>query len=352
MTVLLKTIPLADLDEFADAGTREAGGTIAITPSRARSQMSHPMAKKTDPGLWVAVNDQNNVVGFAGSIPGADDRNGERLGWNSCWWVDEERGREAAMPLLMSFIRHWDERVAFSDMTGRTHAIISALRFCHTRKEPLIQAYCRLPAHRLSPPAKFLAGPVNLVQGRRLKPRTGDFGDLVIRVKSAIEPDEVHFMETHNRNDFSRRPPDEFSWAMNAPWLVGDSPENRAIAERYPFSHMALEFRMMWIVTRRRDELTSLMLVSVRDGVLKVLYYFGSEPGDAICGLKQLVAEDRKIYSILFAHPALLREKGRLLKTALFHRTRDRYVGVSKKIMESFTEDTIMQLGDGDALFT
>lgn len=352
MKFRLKAIGKGELVAFAEPGATGNGGTIALTPSRATSQVAHPLAREDDQCLWVALDEHDQVIGFAGSIPGADVHNGDRMGWNSCWWVDQEKGREAAMPLLVAFIRHWNERVAFSDMTERTQAIIGALRLCHTRKETLVQAYFRIPVHRLPLIARHLAGPANALQNRRLSRRSGIPDNLNIRETTSLDADERDFLEMHCRNDFSRRSVEEFNWAMSFPWLVEDTPGNRQVAERYPFSYIAGEFRTRWVVTRFKDEPTSLMLVSVRDGVLKVLYYYGPEPLHAVRGLRHMVAKDRDVFALLFAHPALIRQRRKVLKTALFARNRDRYVGVSKKILKEFPEEMVMQLGDGDALFT
>ena len=106
------------------------------------------------------------------------------------------------------------------------------------------------------------------------------------------------------------------------------------------------------MVVRHEGAVTSVMLVSWRDGVLKVLYFFGEEPKNALQALIQKVAGEKGIYSYIFAHPELVKQAGLISSVSLKVRFRTRFVGISKKIMETMPDDIIIQLGDGDSAFT
>ncbi len=94
------------------------------------------------------------------------------------------------------------------------------------------------------------------------------------------------------------------------------------------------------------------MLVSVRDGALKVLYYYGREPLDAVRALQSTIAGSRKIHSLLVAHPDLMKHSRQLRSRSIRTLFRIRRVGVSRKILEHFPDDMVIQLGDGDSAFT
>jgi hypothetical protein len=145
---------------------------------------------------------------------------------------------------------------------------------------------------------------------------------------------------------------EEFNWIMEHPWLAKPSSTARETGDRYPFSYMADTFTMEWIVTSRDNLITSVMLVSLRDGTLKVLYYFGGEPWDAITALKIRVAGNRKVHALLLAHPDLLARGREFSGPCLKLTYRSRFVGVSRKLLEQFPDHTIIQLGDGDSVFT
>ena len=370
MNVRVEAIPVSKIKGYATSGTWKDAPVIPITPERARSQQQNPHAKQDEPCLWVATGKDDRVVGFAGSLPGLESRGGDRMGWNSCWWVDADLGREAAMPLFFYFLQYWDQRVAFADMTVRTRAIVYSLGCCHTREDRLLLGYFRIPITRaagrlgfmgkilypLLLPAVLLVNAVQQVRmnaSPRKKPH-GDHGSgaLLVESRDRLDKEVYQFISEHRERDFAHRTMEEFNWIMEHPWLVKPSPAARETGDRYPFSYLAETFTMEWILTSRDNRITSVMLVSLRDGTLKVLYYFGGEAGDAITALKSRVAGSREVHALLLAHPDLL-ARGRDFSGPCLRLTyRPRFVGVSRKLLEQLTDEMIIQLGDGDSVFT
>ena len=98
--------------------------------------------------------------------------------------------------------------------------------------------------------------------------------------------------------------------------------------------------------------ITSVMMTSRRDGDLKVLYYFGDRPMDALEILKYRILKDRRTESVILDHPRLMEHIRILRSVCFFSRLRKRYVGVSRKVLAELPEDMVIQLGDGDAVFT
>ncbi|MCK4748983.1 MAG: hypothetical protein KAT15_18150, partial [Bacteroidales bacterium] len=145
----IRAISLQDLSDYISGDSWDQADTIPITPERARSQQQNPYARPDDIVLWVATSGDGQVIGFAGSLPAFDVHNSGRMGWNTCWWVDPDRGKDMALPLFSKFLYNWDQHVAFADMTQHTYAIIDQLGFCHTRKELLIQNHIRLSGREI-----------------------------------------------------------------------------------------------------------------------------------------------------------------------------------------------------------
>ena len=317
MSFEIRTISIREISGYISSDVWDQSKVIPITPERARSQQVNPNARPGDPCLWVATSDNGQVIGFAGSLPSSDARNSGRMGWNTCWWVDADLGKEVAMPLFYHFLQHWDQRVAFADMTPRTRAIIDQLGFCHTRKEVLAQSYIRIPASKLSSragipgkllyplilPVVFLA---NAFQQRRLD-RIARRNVLVeSEVRDHLDDELYEFIRQHQEKDFAQRTREEYEWIEKHAWLVPRTPASSRMASKYPFSYVAKEYKLEWLISRREKAITSAMMISTRDGALKVLYYFGDHPQDAFWAVQGRISECRTVASLIFAHPELV----------------------------------------------
>jgi hypothetical protein len=254
MSFRIETILIKDIADYASSDVWKNARIIPITPERALSQQKNPNAKPGDPCLWVALSDQDGeVIGFCGSLPGQDVRNKTRMGWNSCWWVDPNRGKEAAMPLFYNFLKSWDQRVAFSDMTYQTRAIIDQLGFCNTREETMVQSYLRVPVSKtisrlgvlgifLYPmivPLALLVNGVQLIRigfvSRSLDSRIRN--GLNIKARNRLNDEEIVFIRQYQEYNFTRHTSEEFRWIEQNPWLVPGDKESIKTGSKYPFSY-------------------------------------------------------------------------------------------------------------------
>jgi hypothetical protein len=363
MNFQIRAIPFSEISETITGGDWDHADVIPITPERARSQQKNPHALPDQSCLWVATSGDGQVIGFAGSLPGYDVHNSATMGWNSCWWVDQGKGKEAAMPLFYNFLKQWDQRVAFADMTPRTRDIIEQLGICHTREMVMVQRFFRIPVMKLiarlgipgillSPLIFLLATLVNAIQQVRIRIFLPGRSAIDIEVRDHLDDELYAFIQQHWEKDFARRSREEFRWIEDNPWLVKRSPFTVGTGKKYPFSYVVREYRLEWQVTRREQGITSVMLVSVRDGALKVLYYFGNAAADACEALLARISGNRRVHSILYTHPGLVAHLKGNRNFSLYNRYSKRIVGVSKKILASFPEELVIQLGDGDAVFT
>jgi hypothetical protein len=363
MNFRIRAIPFSEISETITGGEWDHAKVIPITPERAGSQQKNPHALPGQSCLWVATSGDGQVIGFAGSLPGYDVHNSAPMGWNSCWWVDQVNGKEAAMPLFYNFLKQWDQRVAFADMTPRTRAIIDQLGFCHTREMVMVQRFFRIPSRKvisrlgiagvlLSPLIFTMTGLVNAIQQVRLKTCGRRRSAIDIEVRDHLDDELYTFIQQHWEKDFARRSKEEFRWIEDNPWLVKRSPFTVGTGKKYPFSYVVREYRLEWLVTRREQGITSVMLVSFRDGALKVLYYFGNAAADACEALLASISGNRKVHAMLYTHPGLVARLKECGTFSMHTRYGTRIVGVSKKILASFPEELVIQLGDGDAVFT
>ncbi len=359
----IREIPLQHLQDLVSEEALNSGEVVPVTPERVRSQQKNPRAMPGDIVLWVAFSDDCKIIGFAGSLPGWDRINGTRMGWNSCWWVHPDEGRQAALPLMARFLNYWDFRVAFSDMTPHTQEIIGHLNFCHIRKEMLVQHLLRLSAgkviSRVGSAAKLIlplvlasASVINLIQRIRIGMTGRSNKELAYESRDQLDDELYEFVSRHRGRDFSGRSREEFKWIMHYPWLVWGKGSAPAWADKYPFSYKVEHYSIEWAVSRRNGAVTSVMLLSTRDRNLKVLYFFGAGPEDAFLVLRNKIRTDNRIHSVIYAHPALTEGRDLIRPVSLWTRKRPRYTGISSKILDTYPEDLVMQLGDGDSVFT
>jgi len=359
----IKTITVSELEEFIRSGEYLSFDTIPITPVRAHSQLRNPHAKPGDPALWLALDDSDNLLGFIGSLPATDYRTGKRMGWNSCWWVDPEKGRDAAMTLFYHFLKYWDMQVAFSDMTINTFSIVDQMDFCHLREEQIFTGYIRfsfkesflsqkkLP-YPLAPLAALIIPVINGIQYLRVSLAGENLRRMELELKENPDDEVFKFIEKHQEGEFSQRKEPDFEWIFNGEWLTTKKEDISSRKEKYPFSWFCEHFEWKWIITRLEGEINSVMLTSLRDHTLKVLYFYGNAPGFAMMAIKSMVSRDPRIRRIIFSHPKLIKNTRMLNSFLILKRLRKRYLGISKKILKDFPANLIMQLGDGDAVFT
>lgn len=357
----IRAITISELDEFIRSDEFLSMDPLPITPERTKSQRINPYALPNEPVLWIAHDDNGKLIGFIGSLPAYSYRGSCRMGWNSCWWVDPEYGKDAAMPLFYTFLKHWDMKVAFSDMTANTRSIVDLMDFCYTREEKLFIGYIKLSAKSVyrsmykfpRPLLILLSAPfINFLQLIRMSIIGTNLRGMEMEVMEHADSKIFNFIGRYAKREFSQRGEKEFNWMLRQGWLVKSSDEAKVLAKKYPFSYLCDDFKWRWIVTRNEKQINSVMLVSIRDGALKVLYYYGDVPGFALLALKLYISNNSEIRKIVFSHPDLVANSRMLNSILLFRKSKIRYTGISKKLVEDHPNDLVMQLGDGDAAFT
>lgn len=364
MNFRIEKILIRDVAEYAASIKWEHAKTIPITLERARSQQKNPNALPDDPCLWVALSEQNDeVIGFCGTLPGKDFINNTRMGWNSCWWVDQDKGREAAMPLFYRFLQAWDYRVAFADMTPHTMAIVKQMGFCSTSEDTLVHSYIRLSwprfVSRLGKPGILiypLLGPsvllVNVVQRIRIALSVRKRGEVQVEFHDRLDHELYGFIQKHREFDFTRYSMEVFRWMEENPWLVEYKAKPDDAGYKYPFSYLVKQYSLKWLVSRRNGEISSVSLVSVRDGSLKVLYLFHEYAKDATSALISFISSEPWINSLIYAHPDLIPYHKEFRPVVLYSSLKKLYRGVSLKICPDSDRCPLLQMGDGDVVFT
>ena len=342
-----------------------SGEIIPVTIHRAKSMLLNPDLEKDDIILNIARDEKGHIIGFTGALPGKMN-DGTRFAWNSGWWVDPARGREVAMPLFYSFLKQWDMKVMFSDLTPRTFHILTEMKVFKTRKMTGIRIYLRSPLALILPPRNSLFGSlawlfksidflINIFVDLRLavlvKKYRKSFSEKVRRISTPKEQDAKLINECASGHVFGRDV-QCFDWILHHPWLLRTAPDIQK--KKYQFSSFVRRFEQRWIRVSSGGEGEVLLLVTIRDRHLKIPYIFYREEKylEEAARIIVMLAVRKRVSMITSFHPILseLLTSGpghRLLKRTIYRMT-----AVSNELTEKLGDDFLFQDGDGDAVFT
>ncbi len=359
-------IPLSGIMDFTLTEEFRNGPVIPVTPRRAKSQSLNPRGHPDDIILIIAYNDNNELIGYIGALP---DRlslvSGKRVAWNSGWWVDPDRGRDAAMPLFYRFLDRWNRHVLFADLTPLTYQIACKTGFFIGKVRMGTRGYLRMPLADILPSKK------RIFRSMRLIFSVIDFifnllWELRLRIwKNRHQMDKnikCEFIRNweHSVSDLIRhesamelinRGEAEFDWIRDYPWVLQGMPDENA--RRYHFTSHTKRFDHQRIKISEGNAVRAFLIVTIRDNHIKVPYLY--------CDRRTLpVVMDFLIHYMISVRArfiSVFREdiSGYLLNSRtpmIWKKSIARYTAISKELSGLVPEGYILQDGDGDAVFT
>ncbi len=371
--MILKEIKISELNAFIQSVEYSSWKHVPISPARAYSQSLNPNALPDDIVLIIALDDETaGLLAYAGALPSKTEKNETiRFAWNSCWWVAEGVGGEVAMNVFIRFLQAWGKKVAFSDMTEKTFKIIRSLGFCHTMQRDgvvinirpgiasRLKALCisNRKFHFLAKPALFSGLPWIADQLYEsiwfIFRKTGFIGKICMQPVKLEFPEEkdFEFMRIQGKEDFHIPQTDELKMPC---WLVKPKPENIFLKEKYYFNSFADRFSTFWLRWENDGKIFALIMVSLKDGVLKTLYLYCEDdfrntfPREfmAYCFATQ------QIRTLITAQPIIVSYLSQKKSAVLPRRYFTRYSAVSKDLMQYSGNEPVLQDGDGDYRFT
>ncbi len=364
-----------DLVRTAQQMLESPGPAVAITPSRAAGQVSNPDAGDEDILLLYVKDNEGEIAGYAGILPGRlPGRPGLKIYWNTCWYADPRYGGQVSIPLLTEFLRITRRKVLFSDLAEKTVAILQHTGGFVAGERTGVILRLRQSLHQRAGgrrgesvtdrALRSLAGAgllrltdmaMNRSRNRKLKkysrPRkTG------ARAETFDFPsgEQVKFIREHSENQVTRPDAQQISWWMNSRWLTTKDSLNRSLDRRYHFSSFAGEFRYTWIEVNGVHDKCGIALLTFRDGTVKTpyLWYEKKCEMEFFSALFDFISNDVRNYVLITfqeAFAAFIREHA---PAFLPKKTKKRYTAVSAEITRRTGENIVLQDGDGDYLFT
>jgi hypothetical protein len=358
-------ITLSGIVDFTSTEEFRNGSLIPITPHRAASQSLNPRGHPDDIILIVAYNN-NELIGYIGALP--DRLNlvpGKRVAWNSGWWVDPERGRDAAMPLFYRFLERWGKHVLFADLTPLTYQIACKTGFFDGKVRMGVRGYLRMPLSDILPPKNRIFKLIkwmfsttdfifNVLWKLRLliwKNRHKMDKNIECEFVNNWDPSISELIRHGSAMELIRRGEAEFDWIRDNPWILQGNPDENA--RRYHFSSYIKRFEHKRVKISRGNKVIAFLIVTLRDNHLKVPYLYydkGAMPEILNFLIHHMISVHARFISVFRDD---ISEYLLNSRTPMIWKKRiARYTAISKEISGLLPEGYILQDGDGDAVFT
>lgn len=356
--MLVTSLTIAQLADFVESEQYKKLDIKPITPERAISQSKNPSALPDDVAL-VFIQENDQLLGFIGLLP--VEAHGERFFSNTCWWGKPVQGQNVSMPLFYAALKASGNRFVVVDGTSHTKKILEATNFFDFVDNALgFRGFSRFYLHDLflkkCPKAKVISFFFSVFDfvGNAV---WASFSKIGFRANFNFEevttddPRLKSLIRIKSNQLFFGRQESDFKWILSNPWLI-DSCENQL---NYPFSHFVKDFRLQFMLIKENENLIGAMLVSIRDGHLRIPYFFEGENVNSldkiVLAVEQFVRFGKyKSVTVFNRSLSCGLEKAKHL---FFLRKEIERVTCFSKEMKSYCQlHPTFQDGDGDAVFT
>ena len=262
---------------------------IPISKHRAISQINNPRANDKDIILVVQF-DGNKTVGYLGILPDYIfvDSNKEKIGWLTCFWVDENyKSFNVAANLFRRVIRAWERKIFITNIVPWLEPVYQKTKlFTPTKYKIGYRGYMRFNFAELLPPKKNffkkVIVPLRLIDSflnifadfRFVFFKNRDLKDVKFEYLTSVDEISEEFINFNNKNNLIQRGSLELNWIVKNPWVLGGSKKDFN-SSRYYFS--SLDKRFFYQIVRfsdKTDKTIGLVIIKIRNNELSVPYVF------------------------------------------------------------------------------
>ena len=359
-----KEIKIADLKEFLNSELYLHSKNIPITKQRALSQFANPRADKDAIALFIAINNDNKIIGFIGALPEKIPNISAKLTWNSCWWIDPNNGKQVALPLFLKFLKNWNNLVMFRDLTDKTEQIIFRLnRFKKVKKLTGYKYFLRLKTaeilinrnknfNYIKPVLQFVDFIFNkgfsLKNKSFLRPKNILFTANKI---DKIDEESEKFILQNNKNELFKRSKKELNWILKQPWICSKS--HKKPNQFYYFSDVSAVFKNYVYKIYSDKTLVAVLFLTNNNGLVKVpyAYFLNGKESVVLAFLYQFLLQE-KATSFFVINPKLQTAIEQNENPFWYKKVIQKDFVVSKKLAALLPEKFTFQDGEGDFVFT
>ena len=270
------------LKDFIDSGAFESYDFLSITKHRAYSQLQNPLAKEDDILLFLAMED-HRLAGYLGCLPDelvSEDKT-HHFAWLSTLFVSPDfRGKKIAQKLLNEAFASYNNKIFITEFTPEAEALYNKIKaFIYIEPKIGWRYYFRFDLEDLLPRKKPVFSKLKL--GLKAADKVGN---TLVDIKNKVwkKQDSQYRLTSEWSSELQnfvtqqagQKMKDRLDWIVNNPWLLHGSAD-----QRYLFSSFTHAFDYSFIVIYDKENvLKALLMVSVRNGHLKILYRFGTPP--------------------------------------------------------------------------
>ncbi len=344
-----RIINCQELVSFTQSSLFSNAEVIPITKHRAKSMASNPDASPDDPAVVLALKN-NRIIGYVCLLAG--NAGGNKIFWNSGWWVAPGEN-QIALLLLLKALKISGERMLLTDMTSHTYDIISNLHlYSFINKGTYYRFFIRIYLSDFVGILKPVDTIINSIKSIRDRMKYKVPEILSVEFPAKIDQETDNFIQEHNKQDLSAKDRMFFNWIVKHPWILPAGKDEANEKMRYYFSSFEDGFRQLPIVFREKGgQICGFAMTSIRKKNLKINYVYANN--------FEIIAQwflgfclEQKINSVICAHVELNRYF--LKKRPLFIHVKEKEMalGLPRKINHDNLASFSMQLGEGDVVFT
>jgi len=363
-----KEIKVAELVEFVNSEFYNSLSVKPISKQRAYSQSRNPNASPDDIALIVALNNENEVVGYSGILPDSIScETPKKAFWNSCWWINKTKGNGVAMKLFYKTLLHCNKNMVYSELTETTSKIVETMKIAYTPYKLNFYRFFLKSNFQFWLPKKnnffvhikfllkildfFVNFCLNSLQFIFKK----NFNEISYQFENInyIDSEVVEFLKLHTKSFLLNRNKETLNWFLSSEWIV-KSPDAKDInSPKYYFSSLAKQYDKQAVKIFQNNELKAFLLITCREGEVKIPYSYYSKndiPLIAKFLFNYLSQSKTKSISVVNEDFVKIIENSRV--NYFFKRTFPKNFALSNVFPKECVFNKTVQDGDGDLVFT
>lgn len=354
-----REIKISELVDFVNSDFYLKSPVIPISPQRAISQSKNPNSKPTDVALILALDKAENIIGYIGILPGKITNNPTPYFWNSCWWVDTEKGKLAAMPLFYKMLQVSNKKMVFFELTETTKNIIAKFKFkteiVTGFKGFILFSFAKiLPRkNRIFNNIKWLLAFLDWFLNCFISIKLSKFKkDTSITFKQIdlIDTEAENFIKEQSSNQLIPIGKNELDWIIKYPWIkTQPTAEEQQLTSRYFFSSISKSFCNKLYKVYKDEKLIAVLLFSIRDNEMKLPYaYFNKVNSTSIANAISQIAINNLVSSFTCFNQQLIQEFESNKNPFTFTKPLKKNIAYPAELN---VDSNMIQDGDGDAVF-
>lgn len=307
--ISIKKLNKKTLQEFVSSGQYKNYDFLPITEHRAFSHIKNPKAGENDTLLCLAFENEK-LAGYLGALPDSFtvDEESFKYAWLSTLFVHENfRGKNIAKMLLDEMFDAYNGNIAITEFTQEAERLYNKTRlFEYINPKHGKRYYFRtdfqtfLPAKKenlnaLKPLFQFTDCIANsLISFKNYFASKPDFK---FEIGKNIDNESLSFISDFKCN----RTADDLKWMIENPWVLEGKENNN-----YLFSGFSKEFKYFWIkISDKDNHLKTCSLILLRDGHLKIPYFFSNENGGDFVKFLSWFISENKVKMLTCYHPEI-----------------------------------------------